>query len=288
VVTFSYSNTAHSDTNGIPFNPIFPKAQYPYAQAPDACSGVTDRPDSNGEIKDNWGPVDFRGACNNHDKCFYTIGSNPNTCNKNFLSDLKAACYRDLKISINVPAPTLSNPFGTRRVDGPPEPTSLTTCYSIATTYYAGVQAGVQLTSVFIDAQNKQRAYESWVAGFSRTSPNPCNSEFCWRSGGKIPGISCVQWLEPADPHTWNDNYLCSNQDYGIRWSSAGPISGMRCTQIYESADPHTWNDNYLCVPPSSPINFSWASAGPIPNKKCMQIYEPADPHTWMDNYLCY
>jgi hypothetical protein len=49
--------------------------------------------------------------------------------------------------------------------------------------------------------------------------------------------------------HTWTDNYLCvpTNSPLNLAWSSAGPIAGRQCTQIYEDADPHTWNDNYLC-----------------------------------------
>ena len=55
-----------------------------------------------------------------------------------------------------------------------------------------------------------------------------------------MPGRVCTQILEVADPHTWSDNYLCAERDYGFRWSSAGPIAGMTCTAIIESADPHT------------------------------------------------
>ncbi len=111
---------------------------------------------------------------------------------------------------------------------------------------------------------------------------------FQWSSAGPIAGKTCVRILEPADPDTWNDNYLCSNVPYGVAWSSAGPIANMRCTQIIESADPNTWNDNYLCVPLSSPLIFSWSSAGPIAGKSCVRFTESADPHSWMDNYLCY
>ena len=135
IVSLSYSNTAHADIDGIPFNSNFPNAQYPYSQAPDACSGVTDRPDNNGEIRDTWGPVDFREACNTHDKCYYTVGSNRNTCNERLYSDLRAACERDLKISFDVPAPTLKDPLRTRRLDGPPDPVRLTVCYTIASGY---------------------------------------------------------------------------------------------------------------------------------------------------------
>ena len=114
ISALSSSSIAYADVNGIPSNPDFPNAQYPYAQAPDACSGVTNRPDSNGEIRDSWGPVDFRGACNTHDKCYYTVGSNWNTCNERLYSDLRAACERDLKVSFNVPAPILTDPFRVR------------------------------------------------------------------------------------------------------------------------------------------------------------------------------
>ena len=26
---------------------------------------------------------------------------------------------------------------------------------------------------------------------------------------GTAAGITCLQWEEPSDPHTWRDNYLC-------------------------------------------------------------------------------
>jgi hypothetical protein len=111
---------------------------------------------------------------------------------------------------------------------------------------------------------------------------------FAWSCDGAISDMYCTQILETADPHTWSDNYFCSDQLIGMRWSSAGPISGMECTQIYEAADPDTWSDNFLCVPHDSPYNFRWSSAGPIRGFSCVQWSEPADPHTWSDNYLCW
>lgn len=117
------------------------------------------------------------------------------------------------------------------------------------------------------------------------TSPD---GKFAWSCSGPISGMVCVQIIEPADPHTWNDNYFCGSQDYGMQWSCCGPISNMKNTQIYEPADPHTWDDNYLAVPNDSNINFSWSSAGPIAGLNCVQWIEPADPDTWDDNYLCY
>lgn len=102
--------------------------------------------------------------------------------------------------------------------------------------------------------------------------------------------MACTQILEPADPHTWNDNFLCTPQDFGVRWSFRGPIPGMRCTQIIEPSEPpqHTWRDNFLCVPWQSRLHFSWSFSGPIPGMPCIRFNEGADPHTWQDNYLCW
>jgi hypothetical protein len=149
---FGFANVAYADVNGIPYNPEFPKAQYPYAQAPDGCSGWT----STKQVRDNWGSVSFTGACNTHDKCYYTLGSNWNTCNERFYSDLRAACERDLRIS---------TPLGKL----PPDPVRLTACYQIATSYYGVVQGAVAL-GVFKEAQDKQRKYEEWVASTRKLS----------------------------------------------------------------------------------------------------------------------
>jgi hypothetical protein len=169
-VAFNYSDIAFADVNGIPYSSDFPEAQYPYAKAPNGCGPGLFTNDRR-EIRDTWGPVDFTGACNTHDKCYYTLGSNWNTCNERFYSDLRAACERDLRTSIRVPAPTLRDPFGTRRVDLPPDPVRLTSCYAIATSYYGGVQAGVAF-DVFKDAQNLQRRYEQWVTSLRNAASN--------------------------------------------------------------------------------------------------------------------
>ena len=108
---FGYASIAYADVDGIPHNRDFDTAQYPYAQAPDGCSSWnSDHPEW---MKDTWGPVNFSGGCNTHDKCYYTLGSNWQSCNERFYSDLRAACERDLRTSIQVPAPTLTDPFKT-------------------------------------------------------------------------------------------------------------------------------------------------------------------------------
>ena len=85
---------------------------------------------------------------------------------------------------------------------------------------------------------------------------------FCWKEGTKDPGM---------------------------KWSMAGPISGKRCTRILEKSDPHTWDDNYLCVDNNSYLRFLWSSAGPIKDHSCIQWAENSDRDgTWHDNYLCF
>lgn len=107
-----------------------------------------------------------------------------------------------------------------------------------------------------------------------------------WSYAGPIPGKHCIQALEAADPHTWDDNYFCTDQDYGFVWSSGGPVSGMHNIQIIESADPDTWSDNYLATPLN--YGYQWSSSNPFPGMQCVQVLEPSDPHTWNDNYLCW
>ena len=164
-VSMSCQGVVRADIDGIPYNSEFPKAQYPYAQAPDGCSGWNDPK----EVRDTWGPVSFKDACNQHDKCYYTVGSKWNTCNERYYSDLRTACERDLRTAVR-------NPITGKKYYLPPDPVRLSTCYGIATTYYSGVQVGVAL-DVFKDAQRKQKKYDEWVAsvraGASRASSAP-------------------------------------------------------------------------------------------------------------------
>jgi hypothetical protein len=164
VVFVTSNDIAQADVNGIPYNSNFPKAQYPYAQAPDGCSGWS----SPTQVRDTWGPVSFREACNQHDRCYYTAGSSWNTCNERFYSDLRSACERDLRIPVRVPDPTLNDPLRTRKTYLPPEPASLSTCYTIATSYYTAVQAGVAF-GIFKEAQSLQRGYNQWTASLKRS-----------------------------------------------------------------------------------------------------------------------
>ena len=111
---------------------------------------------------------------------------------------------------------------------------------------------------------------------------------FTWVFAGFPPaGQTCISLNEPADPHFWGDNQLCTQRDFGLQWSSAGPIAGMVCTKIEEPSDPHTWTDNFLCAPVD--YGLRWSFASPIVGMRCTLINEPSEPalHAWTDNYLC-
>lgn len=40
----------------------------------------------------------------------------------------------------------------------------------------------------------------------------------------------------------------CESYSGGFAWSCSRAIPGLTCTQITEPADTHTWSDNYLCI----------------------------------------
>jgi hypothetical protein len=104
----------------------------------------------------------------------------------------------------------------------------------------------------------------------------------------------CTQVAEPSEPPDafWFDNWLCSDTDLGMIWSYRGPIANMNCLQWNEPSDPHRWNDNFLCFNQQAVDNyiFRWSYRGPINDMNCTQIIEPSAPreYTWRDNYFCY
>ena len=73
------------------------------------------------------------------------------------------------------------------------------------------------------------------------------DERFAWSCNGPIRGYDCTQILEPSDPYTWTDNYLCSGTS-GFSWSY-GWTSGSNCFRWSEPSDPHSWSDNFLCAP---------------------------------------
>ena len=80
--------------NGIvlPYNDNFPNAFYPYAKQPDGCTtdGLTDLYKQSNKISDDdkW----LTEACNEHDRCYSTIGTTSQECNSQFIIRAIDAC----------------------------------------------------------------------------------------------------------------------------------------------------------------------------------------------------
>lgn len=104
-------------------------------------------------------------------------------------------------------------------------------------------------------------------------------------SAGPIAGMHCTQISEPADPHGWSDNYLCSERALGLRWSSSGAIAGMTCVNVKEPSES-MWSNNYLCTPENWGLTFS--NDGVPSGKECVTFNEPSDPNSWNNNALCW
>jgi hypothetical protein len=69
----------------LPVNENFPNAFYPYAQTPDGCSaeGLHDLYRQSNKLSDDdkW----LKNACNEHDRCYSTIGTSSQECNSQFI-----------------------------------------------------------------------------------------------------------------------------------------------------------------------------------------------------------
>lgn len=214
------------------YDPKWPNAQYPYARAPNGCGpAITKDPR---EIRDTWGPVDFTGACNTHDKCYYTLGTNYNTCNNDFYNRLRAACERDAVI------------HGTRI----PNPVTLTACYNIATAYAAVVQAGAMSAylDVFNEAQSYQKSYMNYVASKMQEDQST-KLDLCNPGSNKTMDVSYVVYVA------------------GSGWRSSGwyPIGSGECKRIdmgqkidgdiylYGRSQGTSWGGNtFFCIDATS------------------------------------
>lgn len=80
--------------NGIvlPVNDNFPNAFYPYAQKPDGCTtdGVQDLYRQSNKLSND--DVWLTEACNEHDRCYSTIGTSSKDCNAQFIVRTIDAC----------------------------------------------------------------------------------------------------------------------------------------------------------------------------------------------------
>jgi hypothetical protein len=133
----------------------FPQSDYPYYENVNECGGEGW---SSTAIRDSWGKVSFKEACNNHDRCYMRLGSDLNACDDNFYKDARASCERDSYFR---------DPIFGKKI---PDPATLSACYPIATTYYGAVRSvGWNWHN---GAQKKAREYNNLVQAFSGDSNN--------------------------------------------------------------------------------------------------------------------
>jgi hypothetical protein len=128
---------------GLLIIPIFAQAFlliYP-AQAThrevDGCSGL------GGLVPNQPVGVDFRPVCDNHDRCYGTLGEPREHCDNVFESGLRAKCEEELLGSIGI--------LGTVFTGGG----ALVACYGVAEIYYQGVREGG--IKAYSTAQNHAR-----------------------------------------------------------------------------------------------------------------------------------
>lgn len=186
ILLLSSTGIKADDPEKIPDNPNFPKAEYPYAQAPDGCSSISENPK---QVRDTWpfpgyGDVSFKEACDKHDRCYYTLGASWQNCNEQYRIDLMEACWDDLSTRVE-------NAWWLKPALGeystiPPDPATLASCEEIALTYYTAVQIGVAL-DVFNTAQKLQKDYEAYVASVRDNQNSPEIIEIDRRPGETAP-----------------------------------------------------------------------------------------------------
>lgn len=141
----------------------YPDAAFPYAKKPNGCGSLGFDESAGRDLRDTWGRVIFTESCNNHDRCYYTNGTEWNVCNRNFYNSLRANCERDSKRRECL-VPKIGGGC-LQWAPWIPDPVMLSACYSVATLYYTGVQVGVAL-SIFRDAQKLQGEYNKWFRSY--------------------------------------------------------------------------------------------------------------------------
>jgi hypothetical protein len=132
-----------------------PRSDYPYYENVNGCGGEGW---SETAVRDTWGKVSFREACNNHDRCYMRVGSDLNACDDNFYKDVRASCERDSYVR---------DPIFNRKI---PDPVTLSACYPIATTYYTAVRSvGWNWHQ---GAQAKAKRYRDLVQSYLASNPS--------------------------------------------------------------------------------------------------------------------
>lgn len=138
---------------------------------PPHCCG---EPDGCDIVRDSWGGVNFKESCNSHDRCYYTVGTSPDSCNDSFRRDLLDDCKEGTKIC--------TGGFCIR------DPIRETACVTWATTQVLAVI--LAQGEVHSAAQSKQKKYES---------ENSCSSvpkDLC--PGASVDGGFCPAGIKDS------------------------------------------------------------------------------------------
>ncbi|CAA6828202.1 MAG: Unknown protein [uncultured Sulfurovum sp.] len=141
--------------NGIvlPVNENFPHAFYPYAAEPNGCSaeGFQDLYDQSNLVSDDdeW----LSEACNEHDRCYFTLGKTSQECNSEFIVNTIDACTQISSIHTIVSMGT-KNAF----------------CNVKALSIATGANSCAE--EYFSHSQREQKAYMQWVRKYEHTYRN--------------------------------------------------------------------------------------------------------------------
>jgi len=134
----------------LPYNQNFPNAFYPYAKQPDGCTadGLTDLYRQSNKISDDdkW----LTQACNEHDRCYATLGTTSQACNSQFIIRAIDAC-NEISVEKTVLSMGSKNAF----------------CGFKGFTISTG--ANYCAKKYFDKAQRQQRIYIQWVEKYEQS-----------------------------------------------------------------------------------------------------------------------
>ena len=145
-----------ADILGLPSDPGFPKAHFPYAHDISGCSELIGGVAPRLVIPSDEGPkqVSFDRSCRDYNRCLQAINGSFGSCNQGFEEALRQACRRDLKLA-NLLREDLTE------VDQ----TILTNCYRKANRIFAQVQGSDPLGR-YESARRTTRAYFGFLMGW--------------------------------------------------------------------------------------------------------------------------
>jgi hypothetical protein len=168
---------------------------YPYAKRPNGCSIPSGKP---GEY-DNYGSLgynfSFREPCNNHDRCYYTLGTTANQCNIKYTEELLRVCHDGASQALK-PQDILTG--------GSSRASAVNNCLARADVISKAVIAAQ--SKYHLIAQNTQAKYlqevDSYIANQRKPNPSPIaqvtTSRTRWENGpnSNFTNTSPGKWIE--------------------------------------------------------------------------------------------